>query len=49
MEENSETHAYMGNWAESLGSIVDKTEQNLYGTGVRPRPGQSGHLNDSNI
>lgn len=33
----------LGNWAESLGSIVGKTEQNLYGNGAKPR----GQMNDS--
>jgi len=37
MDANIEKPAYVGNWADSLGSIVDKTEQNLYGTGQKPK------------
>ena len=45
MEESSETHAHYGNWADSLGSIVDKTEQNLYGNVSRGRQPQGNNIN----
>lgn len=48
MNENYQEPVRMGGWADSLGNIVDKTEQNLYGGGPRPRYEQTGDVAPTN-
>ena len=49
MEESYAVQPRMGNWAEFLGTIVNKTEQNLYGNGIKSKVQQdSNEIDHSN-